>query len=518
MTLRSLVRHSARRPGALGLLGLALLVAGGLAAASGPALGAPQAGGALVVQVATEPPGLDLTTNPSSAIAGVVFDNVQEGLIKVDRTGKMIPWLAERWYTSDSKNYTFFIRRGVRFHNGRELRAADVKFAIDRAVNPETKHPYRTQYEVIQDVIVKDDFTVTVALKRVDATFPYTMARQGSVIYPREAVETLKSQPLGTGPFTVAEWVRGDRIVLAKNKDYWVKGLPHLDKVTYRFIPDPNSALAALKAGDVDASMFGLGPESVDELKKDPRFQVIIGDTTNDVTLSMNNSKKPYSDKRVRLAVTHAINKDEVLKGAMFGYGRVLGSNVDPTNPFFVDLAKRVPYDPDKAKKLLAEAGYPNGFETTFKVAPQYYYTVRSAEVITSQFAKVGIRAKIQQVEWGQWLSQVFCLAPCQNPDYDMSIIGHAEAWDIANFANPKYYFRWDSPEFQKLFTESQATVDEKKRRELYVRMQHMLADEAPAVWLYMHPRLVATKKGLGGIWKDLPLPVFDLSEVAWQK
>jgi peptide/nickel transport system substrate-binding protein len=495
---------------------LALLVLG--LAAAAPASAAPQSGGALVVQVATEPPGLDLTSNPSSAIAGVVFDNVQEGLVKVDRAGKMIPWLAERWYTSDSKNYTFFIRKGVHFHNGRELRAADVKFAIDRAVNPETKHPYRTQYETIQDVIVKDDYTVTVALKKVDATFLYTMARQGSVIYPREAVDTLKTQPLGTGPFTVSEWVRGDRIVLVRNKDYWVKGLPYLDKVTYRFIPDPNSALAALKAGDVDASMFGLGPESVDELKKDARFQVIIGDSTNDVTLSMNNSKKPYTDKRVRLAVTHAINKDEVLKGAMFGYGRVLGSNVDPTNPFFVDVSKRVPYDPEKAKKLLAEAGYPNGFETTFKVAPQYYYTVRSAEVITNQFAKVGIKAKIQQVEWGQWLSQVFCLAPCQNPDYDMSIIGHAEAWDIGNFANPKYYFRWDSADFQKLYAESQVTLDDKKRRELYVKMQNMLADEAPAVWLYMHPRLVATKKGLAGIWKDLPLPVFDLSEVGWQK
>jgi peptide/nickel transport system substrate-binding protein len=152
------------------------------------------------------------------------------------------------------------------------------------------------------------------------------------------------------------------------------------------------------------------------------------------------------------------------------------------------------------------------------KVAPQYYYTVRSAEVLVSQFAKVGIRATIQQIEWGQWLSQVFCLAPCQNPDYDMSIIGHAEAFDIGNFANPKYYFRWDSPEFQKLFAESQVTVDDKQRRELYVKMQKMLADEAPAVWLYMHPRLVVTKKGVTGIWKDLPLPVLDLSEVAWQK
>jgi peptide/nickel transport system substrate-binding protein len=297
-----------------------------------------------------------------------------------------------------------------------------------------------------------------------------------------------------------------------------VKGLPKLDRVVYRFIPDPNAALAALKAGDIDVSAFGIGPESVDELKKDARFQVIVGDTTNDVTLSMNNSKKPYSDKRVRLAITHAINKEEVLKGAMFGYGKVLGSNVDPTNPYYVDVSKRVGYDPAKAKKLLAEAGYPNGFEAVFKVAPQYYYTVRSAEVVSSQLAKVGIRASIQQIEWGQWLSQVFCLAPCTNPDYDMSIIGHAEAFDIGNFANPKYYFRWDSPEFQKLFRASESAPDDKTRRELYVKMQDMLADEAPAVWLYMHPRLVVTKKGVTGIWKDLPLPVLDLSEVAWQK
>jgi len=247
------------------------------------------------------------TASPASAIAMVVFDNVQEGLIKIDRTGKMVPWLAERWYTTDSKNYTFFLRKGVRFHNGRELKAADVKFELDRAVNPETKHPYRIQYDAIQDVIVKDDYTITVALKRVDATFLYTLARQGSIIYPREAVDTLKTQPLGTGPFTVAEWVRGDRIVLTKNKEYWVKGLPHLDRVVYRFITDPNAVVAALKAGDIDVSAFGIGPESVDELKKDARFQVIAGDTTNDVTLSMNNSKKPFSDPRVRQALHFAL-------------------------------------------------------------------------------------------------------------------------------------------------------------------------------------------------------------------
>jgi peptide/nickel transport system substrate-binding protein len=467
----------------------------------------------LVVQAATEPPGLDLTATPASATAGVVFYNVQEALVKVDRHGKLVPWLAEKWHTSDNKNYTFFLKRGVRFHNGRELKAADVKFVIDRAMNPETKHPAPANYAAIGDIIVKDDYTITFALKTTTANFLLNMARQGSVIYPREAVDTMKSEPIGTGPYKLGEWVRGDRIVLVKNADYHVKGLPKLDRVTYRFIPDPNAALAALKAGDVDAAMFGLGPEHIPDLQKDARFQVIVGETTNDVIMSMNNSKKPFSDVRVRRAVTYGINKPDVVKGAMFGFGRVLGTNVDPLNPYYVDMSGAMPYDPAKAKKLLAEAGYPNGFDAVLKVAPQYYYTVRTGEVLADQLQKVGVKIKIEQIEWGQWLARVW-----KDADYDLTIIGHAEAWDVANYANPKYYFRYDSAEFQKLFQESETTVDDKARRELYVKIQKKLVEDAPVVWLYIHPRLAVTKKGVQGLWKDLPAPVFDLSEVSWAK
>ena len=166
----------------------------------------------LVIQVGTEPPGLDLTATPASATAGVVFYNVQECLVKVDRHGKIAPWLAERWHTSDNRNYTFFLKRGVKFHNGRELKAPDVKFVIERAMDPETKHPYPGYYAAIGDIIAKDDYTITVSLKEPNANFLLNMARQGSVIYPREAVDTLKTSPVGTGPFKVAEWVRGDRI------------------------------------------------------------------------------------------------------------------------------------------------------------------------------------------------------------------------------------------------------------------------------------------------------------------
>ena len=488
---------------------IVLLLAAWLAAPGAAA--AP--GSSLVVQTSTEPPGLDLTASPASAIAVVVFYNIQEGLVKVDAHGRLVPWLAERWHTTDNLNYTFFLRHGARFHNGREMKAADVKFVVERAMNPETKHPYPKHYESINAIVVRDDYTITFVLKNVDVMFLWNLARQGSVIYPREAIGTLKTAPIGTGPFKFTQWVPGDRIVLERNPDYRAHGLPKLDRVTFRFIPDPNAALAALKAGDIDVSTFGLGPEHVTALRKDPRFTAIVGDTTNDVILAMNNSRKPYRDVRVRRALTYAIDRPEILRGAMFGLGRLLGTNVDPLNPYFVDLAAAMPYDPTRAKKLLAEAGYPNGFDTVLKVAPQYYYTVRTGEIVTNQLAKVGVRVKIEQIEWGQWLSRVW-----KEAEYDLTIIGHAEAWDIDNYANPKYYFRYDSPKFQELYRTSLKTLDDKARRELFVRMQHMLVEDAPAVWLYDYPRLLVTKKGVQGFWKDLPIPSVDLSEVSWAK
>ena len=174
-------------------------------------------------------------------------------------------------------------------------------------------------------------------------------------------------------------------------------------------------------------------------------------------------------------------------------------------------MSGAMPYDPAKAKKLLAEAGYPNGFETVLKVAPQYYYTVRTGEVLADQLQKIGVNVKIEQIEWGQWLSRVW-----KDADYDLTIIGHAEAWDIANYANPKYYFRYDSPKFQELFTEVRGHRSTTRRgASCTCRCRRCSSRTRRSVWLYMHPRLAVTKKGVQGIWKDLPVPpADDLSEV----
>src|SRR5262245_47365747 len=344
---------------------VALLLVGAVAGVAADVAAQPTAGpGSLVVQLTSEPPGLDLTATPASATAAVVFFNIQEALVKIDQEGKVAPWLAERWQTAaDNVNYTSFLKKGVRFHNGRPFTAEDAKFVLERARNPETKHPHVKHYEDIAAIQVKDEHTLTVTLKQPNAMFLYNLGRQGSVMYPKEAVAQLKSEPIGTGPFTLERWDRGDRIVLKKNPTYHVNGAPKLDRVTFRYIPDPNAALAALRAGDVDVMAFGLGPENVEVVRKDPNLQVIVGQTTNDVIRALNNSKKPYSDVRVRRALTHAVDKAEIVKATMFGFGRVLGSNVDPLNPYFVDMSKAVPHDPGKAKQLLAEAGYPSGFD-----------------------------------------------------------------------------------------------------------------------------------------------------------
>jgi peptide/nickel transport system substrate-binding protein len=260
-----------------------------------------------------------------------------------------------------------------------------------------------------------------------------------------------------------------------------------------------------------------LDTPTAQELKRDPNLRLGFSGAIGVHYLDFFDQwdpKSPWADRRVRLAANHALDRKALSEAETLGASRPTGSMAPRTFDFTLPLPA-YEYDPGKAKKLLAEAGYPNGFEAVLKVAPQYYYTVRTGEVLADQLQKVGVKIKIEQIEWGQWLSRVW-----KDADYDLTIIGHAEAWDVANYANPKYYFRYDSPEFQKIFQESEVTVDDKARRELYVKIQKKLVEDAPVVWLYIHPRLVVTKKGLQGLWKDLPAGagVNDLSEVAWVK
>jgi peptide/nickel transport system substrate-binding protein len=493
------------------IFGLAL---GGIFSSEAAAQQRPTPGGTLTIALAAEPTGLDPTTNPSAAIKRVVHYNLLESLLKVDRSGKVVPALAKSYSVSkDGKEYTLTLHPGIQFHDGKPCTAEDVKYTFERLLDPKTAAPYRMFYEVIEEIQVIDPTNLKFKTKKYDSNFLFNLARGDAVIVPRQAVDQLKSAPVGTGPFKFVEWKRGDSVIMVKNSDYYRKGIPYLDKVIFRFIPDPSAQLAALRAGDVDVVAYDLAPENAPALEKDARFKVLKGNTTTDVIMAMNHSRKPFNNPKVREAITLAIDRKAVIQGAVAGFGPPIGSHMDPTNPYYVDLSELYPYNPEKAKKLLAEAGFPNGFGAVLKLPEPYAYARRSGEIIADQLSKVGIKLIIEVIPMGQWVARVF-----NNAEYDLTIIGHAEPFDIEVYSRPNYYFRYSNPKFQELIKRAEAEMNEGARKKIYERAQRMLADEFVNVYLFIYPALPAMKKEVMNWWKDYPTIAADATEVYIQK
>jgi peptide/nickel transport system substrate-binding protein len=474
----------------------------------------PVYGGTLTIALSAEPTGLDPTTSPSATIKRVVHHNLLESLLKVNRMGKVVPALAKSYHVSkDGKEYTFYLHPGVKFHDGKACTAEDVKFSLERILDEKTAAPYRKYYVGIESIQVVDPLTVKIKVKKFDSNFLFNLARGDAVIVSSSNVDQLKSQPIGTGPFKLVEWRRGDSVILERNPNYYQKGIPYLDKVIFKIIPDPAAQLAALRAGDADVLAYDLSPENAALLEKDPRFKVLKGNTTTEVIMAMNQSRKPFNDAKVRQAITLAIDRQAIIQGAMYGYGTPIGSHMDPTNPYYEDLSKLVPFNPEKAKQLLAEAGYPNGFEAVLKLPEPYTYARRSGEIIADQLSKVGIKLTLEVIQWGQWVDRVF-----KNADYDLTVIGHAEPFDIEIYGWADYYFRYNNPKFQELMKKAEEEMNEKNRKETYGRIQMLLAEDFANVFLFVYPALPAMKKEVMNWWKDYPTIVLDASEVYIQK
>ncbi|RPJ04497.1 MAG: ABC transporter substrate-binding protein, partial [Deltaproteobacteria bacterium] len=260
----------------------------------------PVYGGALTVAQGVEPPGLDPTTATSAAIPRVVYTNLLEGLVRIDRGGQIAPALAERHMISkDGKEYTFFLKKGVKFHDGKPFDAEDVRFTFERLRDPKAGIAHPEYYTDIESVQAVDSATVKIKMKNVNSLFIFNLARPDSIIVSKQSVDKLKTAPVGTGPFRFVEWARGSHISLAQFDGYHRKGLPYLNKVTFKFIGDPSAQVASLKAGDIDVIGYDVSPENARLLEKDPKYKVLDGNTTNKVVLSTNNSRKPFTDVRV---------------------------------------------------------------------------------------------------------------------------------------------------------------------------------------------------------------------------
>ena len=373
-----------------------------------------------------EPPNLDPTAGAAAAIDEVVYANVFEGLTRFGPDGSVNPGLAESWDISeDGSVYTFHLREGVTFHDGTAMTAEDVVFSLDRARAEDSTNAQPGLFANIVSVEALDDTTVRSPSTAPDGAFLFDMAWGDAVIVAPESAETNATNPVGTGPFMFSDWVQGDRVELVRNPDYWGEPVA-LESATFRFISDPNAAFAALMAGDVDAYPNFPAPETLAQFEADPRFNVIVGSTEGETILSTNNAAEHLSDIRVRQALAHAINRQDIIDGAMFGYGTPIGTHFAPHNPDYVDLTDLSPHDPDRARELLAEAGA-EGITLRLMLPPPSYAR-RGGEIVAAQLRDVGIDVEVSNLEWAQWLEQVF-----RGHDFDLTIVSHTEPWISAS-------------------------------------------------------------------------------------
>lgn len=490
-----------------------LLAGAGLAALAAqlalPALA--QAKDSVTIGMTLEPPTLDPTSGAAQAIREVVLQNIFEGLVAMDRTGGIVPALAESWTIStDNLTYTFKLRDNARFHDETPLSSRDVRFSFERAVAPDSTNAQRWIFAPIAAIETPDPITVIIRLKQPTANFVYGLAWGDAIIVSPATAAGNKTNPVGTGPFKFARWNRGDRLEFERNDSYWGRK-PALAKAVFRFISDPQAQVAALRAGDIDAFTNLSAPEAIPQLKADPKLEVTLGKTEGEIILAMNNGKAPFSDVRVRQAISHVLDRKTIALG-VYGFDLdYIGSHFSPLHPAYVDLTGTYPVDLAKAKALLAAAGFPNGFQCTLRLPPPAYAR-RGGEIIAALLAQVGIIAKIEPLEFPQWLERVF-----RGKDFDLTVIAHTEPLDIGNYARDDYYFQYRNPEFKALTGKIDATVEEAERNKLYGEAQRLLARDAVNGFLFILPKLTVTRADLDGMWTDWPLPLTPLAELRWR-
>lgn len=445
-------------------------------------------GGTLKAAFQNEWAGLDPHT-VSSYSSYQILNNVIDTLTQYDDNLNLIPWLAESWEQSeDGLTWTFKLREGVMFHNGREMTAEDVKWSFDRLLDPETGAgnaanvgPPGTQINVV------DDYTVEIVHPEPVGILPQTLAfNMASGIIAQESVneDGIIVQAIGTGPFKISEVEGTTRILLEKNEDYWQEGIPYLDAVEITPIPDDTVRETALRTGEIDW-VLSIAPQNFDSLQTDPNVVVSTAPQLSYDYMGVNLTREPFNDVRVRQAIALALDREQIAEAGYFGLAETIQGPTGPGSPWYFDYA---PYDRDveRAKELLAEAGYPDGLEMELLPTVQYGETVRAAQVIQQQLAEIGITATINAPEWSEWLELE------GNFKYDAYICN----WNGLIDADQYYYLQhksdqvfnftgYNNPDFDEMVTAGRSISNFDERYQIYEQLNQTLVDDAPYIYMY---------------------------------
>ena len=469
------------------------------------------AAGSVTFGQPVEPAGLDPTVGAAVASGEVTWQNIFEGLVAVDRAGNIVPQLATDWTISDDGlTYTFNLRPEVSFHNGVAFDSSVAKFTIERIISDASTNGQKAYYTVIDSVDAPDSSTVVLHLSKPSSNLLYWLGFPTAVMVEPSSVETNKSAPVGTGPFKFDEWRKGDRVLMSAYEGYWGEK-PELDAVTARFISDPQAQAAAIMSHDIDVFGKFEAPELFANFKSDDSLTTHVGVGEMEVIAGMNNARPPFDDIRVRQALMMAVDRATLIQGVESGYGTPIGSHFSPASPYYVDLTDEYSMNLEKAQQLLAEAGYPDGFEFTMKV-PTRSYATRSAEILQALFLQIGVMANIESSDFpATWIQDVF-----KDTNYDMTIIGHAEALDIGIYARHPYYFNYNNPKFDAVMHDIDGAVTPEQRAEGFKKAQEILAHDVPALFLYSAPKLGVWDAKLTGVWENGPVPSNDMTDVRW--
>ena len=473
-------------------------------------------GGSIVISITNEPDFLDPYLANAAGTREILF-NIFEGLVKPDEKGNLIPAVASSYQISkDALKYTFKLRQGVKFHNGNTVTAEDVKYSLEKASGKDGGKPYPLAPALtnIKTVIIKDPTTVEIDLTKADTDF---LASLTVAIIP-QGYHDQNKKPIGTGPFKFGEYIPQQQLILIKNPDYWQKGLPHLDRATFKLSADEDAAFLELKAGTIDLEPYTTS-EKAQQLTG--AYNVLKGNYNLVQLLALNNARKPFNDVRVRQALSYALDTQKIINTVTYGEGTRIGSAVFPGFKKYYQPGLENTYKNNiaKAKTLLKQAGYANGFETTITVPSNYKTHVDTAQVIVEQLKKINVRATIKQVEWGVWLDQVYF-----NQQFDSTVIaldasilsarsllGRYLSTDPTNFINFK------DPKYDQIFTSAINETTDSQQVKYYKQLQTILTHDAASVFIQDPPKIVLLKKNLAG-YKFYPLYVQDLASIYYTK
>ncbi|MFB7914471.1 ABC transporter substrate-binding protein [Streptomyces sp. NPDC056061] len=437
-----------------------------------------------------EPQNLDNTAGGGQGVTEALNGNVYEGLFRLTDEGKVEKLLAQDYKVSDDGlTYTFTLRDGVKFHSGKALTGQDVKHSLERVIAKDSQSARKSNLEVIKSVTAPDARTVEVRLAKKSISFVYNLSYVWIV---NSGAKDLRTTEDGTGPYKLNKWTRGSALGLTRFDGYWGDAAANKQAV-FHYYKDATALNNALLTNAVDVVTSEQSPDALEQFKNNANYKVNDGNSTTKLLLAFNNRAKPFTDVRVRQAVSAAIDDKKLLESVWGGYGKPIGSMVPPTDPWYEDLTGVNAYDTARAKKLLADAGYAKGFSFTLDT-PNYDPHPTAATFIKSELAKVGITVKINTITPDEWYTKVY-----KNHDFTATLQEHVNDRDLVWYGNPDFYWGYDDKQVTRWVEEAEQASSTAEQTELLKKVNRKTAEDAASDWLYLYPQIVVANNKLSG-------------------